>query len=55
MDERRTSCPQQPDNTAIADLLSRIADLLETQDDGFYRARAYRNASTKRVSNSARL
>lgn len=45
MDEPADSRLERPDNTEIAALLSRIADLLDTQDDNFYRVRAYRNAA----------
>ncbi|MHC5010087.1 MAG: helix-hairpin-helix domain-containing protein [Planctomycetota bacterium] len=38
--------PRGPDNGEIADLLERIADLLEAQDANPYRVRAYRNAAS---------
>lgn len=45
MDGLASSLPERPDNIEIADLLSRIADLLDTQNENFYRVRAYRNAA----------
>lgn len=45
MDELAKTSPEQPDNFEIADLLNRIADLLDTQNENFYRVRAYRNAA----------
>jgi DNA polymerase (family 10) len=44
MDELASSHPE-PDNIDIADLLNRIADLLDTQNENSYRVRAYRNAA----------
>ena len=39
-----TTVPQ-PDNDELANLLERIADLLDTQRGNLYRVRAYRNAA----------
>jgi len=46
---------QRPDNAEIADLLDRIANLLDTQDDNFYRVRAYRNAARYARESTASL
>ena len=36
---------EKPDNTAVAELLNQIADLLETQDANPFRVRAYRKGA----------